>query len=123
MAPPRCSISPVPVTFNIARSGYALRHATGDDATACRMLLGELPAHSQPWVAVDGANQLIIGAAALVLAPRTKPLTGFGCLLHVIPPCRASGVGSGLLDALVQRAVQLGGRALYAARRVELDSE
>jgi N-acetylglutamate synthase-like GNAT family acetyltransferase len=113
----------VPVNFNIARSGYSIREATSDDAVACRMLLGELPADSQHWVAVEWANQLVVGAAALVLAPRTKPLLGYGCLVHVVPPCRGSGIGGDLLDQVAGRAMQLGGRALYAVRRVELDSE
>jgi N-acetylglutamate synthase-like GNAT family acetyltransferase len=113
----------VPVIFNIPRSGYAIREATRDGAIACRMLLGALPDNCEYWVAIDGAQRRVIGAAALVPAPRTKPVIGFGCLLHVIPPCRQSGVGGSLLDQLARRARQLGAHALYAAKRVEFDRE
>jgi GNAT superfamily N-acetyltransferase len=113
----------VPVTFNIARSGYAIREAAAEDAAACRLMLGELPANSQQWVAIDGANQLVVGAAALVLAPRPTPMFGFGCLVHVIPPCRGQGVGSSLLEQVSRQVGQLGGQAVYAAKRVEFDGD
>ena len=82
-----------------------------------------MPADSHVWVALEGRRQLIVAAAALTPSRRTQPLLGPGVLVHVIAPCRRAGIGSALLDQLQRHATQHGSNALYAAKRVEADSE
>ncbi|HEX6963205.1 MAG TPA: GNAT family N-acetyltransferase [Lacipirellula sp.] len=113
----------MPVDFNISRTGFAIRPASSGDEQACRMLLGAAAADAQQWVAVDGGHRLVVGAAALVTTPRLTPVAGYGALVHVIPPCRGKGIGRALLEPLQQAARELGGRALYAARRVDVGSD
>ena len=113
----------VPTHFDIAATGFAIREAKAADAAACRMLLPAIPADSHAWVAVEGQRQLVVGAAALTPSRRTQPLLGPGALVHVIPPCRDAGVGAALRDELQRYATQQGSHALYAAKRVEVDSD
>jgi N-acetylglutamate synthase-like GNAT family acetyltransferase len=103
-------------------SGFDVRPATIADAKACRMLLDVVGVEARHLVAVDRATQRVIGAAALTSGRRTTPLVGLGAMVHVIPPCRRHGVGAALCDGLITLSRQQGMQAIYAARRVEVDS-
>ena len=113
----------VSVAFNISRSGFAIRSAGPQDATALRMLLPELRNGAEYFVAVDGEHQLVIGVAAMTRTCRTQPSTGPGIALRVIEPCRRQGVATTLLTNLERAAAQtFDAEALYATKRVEQDS-
>lgn len=112
-----------PIEFDVGRSGFAIRLVAPPDQQAARMLLGEFPEPSDRFVAVDGRHGLVIGAAAAAHALRNTPHFGPGVALHVIPPCRRHGVGSALVDALIQTARLRNWQALYSAHRVECDGE
>jgi GNAT superfamily N-acetyltransferase len=105
------------VLFEIDKSGFALRAAQATDAKACRMLLPMMPSGSQFIVAVDNRHRLVVGAAGITPSPRTQPLPGPGVMVHVIPPCRRSGIGRRLVDAAASAAGKRGALALYAAQR------
>jgi hypothetical protein len=108
-------------TFDISRTGYAVRRALAADAQACRMLLPEAPPECEWFVAVDGEQGLVVGAAAATFVPRTTPLVGPGVAVHVIEPCRGAGVGRTLVDQLAASVARRPAQALYAARKVEYD--
>jgi hypothetical protein len=113
----------LPTVFDIAASGFSVREARAADAAACRMLLPVLPADSRYWVAIDSQFHLVIGAAALTRLRRNEPLLGPGAMVHVIAPCRGVGVGAALRDQLQRSAIHDGSKAIYAAKRVEDDSD
>lgn len=110
------------ISFNIARKGFLVRAAEPADAKAVRMLLPGLPEDADRFVACDGEHQRVIGAAAATRVPRRSPAVGPGVAIHVIPPCRRTGVGGSLLERLETTTRARGGRALYAAQRVEVSS-
>lgn len=112
-----------PIQFDIARSGFSVRLATASDAQALRMLLPELGDAAIGVVALDRRWQLVIGAAAVTRSIRREPLAGPGVGMHVIAPCRRSGVGASLLEHVEQAARSFGAQALYGAQRVDLDSD
>jgi len=87
------------------------------------MLLPGFAVEANWFVAVDGAQQLVVGAAAAARATRTSPLVGPGVAVHVIAPCRRCGIGAALVKQLERAARRRGAHALYAARRVEFDSD
>lgn len=106
------------VNFKLSTSGFSIRPAMAADAKAQRMLLPELTDAAVNLVAVDGAHQLVIGAAAASRSSRSRPLVGPGIAVHVIAPCRLHGVGASLLLHL-ERAAQLrSAEAFYGAQRV-----
>ncbi len=112
------------VLFDIPQTGFAIRAADARDSPALRMLLPDLRNGSAYFVAVDGRNQLPIGAAALSASCRTEPIVGPGIAIEVIEPCRRQGIATALLNHLERAAAQVfDAKALYAARRVERDSE
>lgn len=85
------------------------------------MLLPAMPQDSHALVALDGAQGLVIGAAALTRAIRPLPVPGPGLMIHVIPPCRGHGVASALYKSAVDLARSQSAEAVYAAQRVEFD--
>jgi GNAT superfamily N-acetyltransferase len=88
------------------------------------MILPELHDGLQNLVAIDGDDQLVIGAAAMTQSCRTAPFAGPGVALEVIAPCRGQGVATALLQHIEQAAAQaFGASVLYAAQRVELESD
>jgi N-acetylglutamate synthase-like GNAT family acetyltransferase len=111
------------VNFDIAGSGYSIRPARPGDAKALRMLLPPMTRTAVNLVAVDNQHQLVIGAAAATRAQRPQPLVGPGIAVHVIDPCRRHGIGKDLVDRLALAARSAGAKALYSAKRVELDSD
>jgi len=113
----------MPGAFDLARTGFTVRPAALTDAKACRMLLPAMTGEAYWFVAVDGENQLAIGAAAMTRSRRRQPVVGPGVMIEVIEPCRRAGVGSALCDALLKSAAQQGSRALYAGRKVEYDGD
>jgi GNAT superfamily N-acetyltransferase len=113
----------VATTFDIAKSGFAVRAAMPADAKACRMLLPAMAGDSPAVVAVDGKRGLVVGAAAIGRTQRPRPLIGPGAMIHVIPPCRRHGIGRALCETLVQLARRQGAQAVYAAQRVEAGGE
>src|SRR5215207_2364423 len=87
------------------------------------MLLPTLRSGAEYFVAVDGEYQLVIGAAAMTGSCRTQPITGPGVVLEVIEPCRRHRVATAFLTTLERAAAQtFGASALYATKRVELES-
>jgi len=115
--------SPLAVQFNIAASGFVVRPPRAVEAKACRMLLPMLATDAEWLMAAENAGGLVIGAAGVSHAQRTQPLVGPGAMVHVIEPCRGHGVGRALCEALVSLARSRGAKALYAAQRVEFDSD
>lgn len=111
------------IEFNILRGGFSIRAAGSKDAKPLRMLLPGLRDAAVHLVAVDGEHQLVIGAAAASRSNRPQPLVGPGIALHVIEPCRHNGVGKSLLSQLVRAMHGTSAKALYAAKRVEQDSQ
>jgi GNAT superfamily N-acetyltransferase len=111
------------ISFNIAHQGFSVRAAEPSDAQAVRMLLPAMASDCDRFVALDGERHLVIGAAAATRVPRMSPAIGPGVAIHVIPPCRRCGVGGALLEQFEAHAKQRGANALYAAQRVEVDSE
>jgi GNAT superfamily N-acetyltransferase len=110
--------------FNISDSGFTIRPAESRDSKALRMLLPELRNGGAYFVAIDGRNQLVVGAAAITASCRTEPVVGPGVLLEVIEPCRRHGIATALLTHLELAARRaFGAGALYAAQRVELGSD
>jgi hypothetical protein len=108
-------------SWNIERTGFAVRPAAPADRKACRMLLGMFPEPSDRFVAVDGARGLVVAAAGAAHALRTTPLVGPGVAVHVIQPCRRQRIGAALVEALAAAAHQRQAQALYSAQRIELD--
>jgi GNAT superfamily N-acetyltransferase len=114
----------MPIEFDIADSAFIVRPAKPLDEKACRMLLPELAgAEAHRFVAIDGKHGLAVGAAAATFAQRTEPIPGPGVAVHVIEPCRRHGIGQSLVAALTSLARSQGAAALYAAQRVEFDSQ
>jgi GNAT superfamily N-acetyltransferase len=112
------------VEFDIAATGFAMRPAGPVDEKACRMLLPELAAaEAHRFVAIERGEGLVIGAVGATYSQRAQPLVGPGVIVHVIPPCRRHGVGQALINAAISLARTQGAQALYAAQRVEHDSE
>jgi N-acetylglutamate synthase-like GNAT family acetyltransferase len=109
--------------FNMRCDGFSIRPAAAADAKAVRMLLPELRDVAAVFVAVDGKQKMVIGAAAAARAVRRQPRVGPGVALHVIKPCRGHGVGATLVANLAEVARNAGAQALYAAKRVELGGE
>jgi hypothetical protein len=72
--------------------------------------------------AVDARSKLVIGGAMATRAFRQRPLIGPGVAVHVIEPCRRHGIGKSLVAALVASIERAGATAIYAAKRVELNS-
>jgi GNAT superfamily N-acetyltransferase len=107
--------------FTISTSGFAIRSAEAQDSKSLRMILPELRNGGAYFVAIDGHNQLVVGAAAITASCRTEPVVGPGIALEVIEPCRRHGIATALLTQLERAAEQaFGAGALYAAQRVEL---
>jgi len=109
------------VNFDLRASGYSIRSAGPADAKALRMLLPATGPTGASFVAVDGRHGLVIGGAAATREPRREPWVGPGVALHVIEPCRRSGVGRRLVDHLAQAARAGGAQALYGAKRVDIN--
>jgi GNAT superfamily N-acetyltransferase len=109
--------------FDIKSSGFNVRLAQPADATATRMLLPDLSNAAVVFVATDCRQQLMIAAAAMTHSFRPRPLAGPGIEIYVIPPCRGHGIGRALLRNLELVARNVAAKAIYATRRVELDSE
>jgi hypothetical protein len=110
--------------FDILRTGFTLRPAGAQDSKALRMILPNLRNAAAYFVAIDGHNQLVVGAAGMTASCRSEPIVGPGISLEVIKPCRKHGIATALLTQLEGAAVQsLGAGALYAAHRVELGSD
>jgi hypothetical protein len=86
------------------------------------MLLPDHPTAAHFLVAVETAQQRIVGAAMMAEARRTRLLCGPGIAIHVIEPCQGYGIETALCDGLAIRARQHGDEALYAAARVAFDS-
>ena len=112
----------MPTVHDIAQSGFVIRPAQSGDAKAIRMLVPDAPDGGDRFAAVDANQGLVIGAAAATRAWRSKDRCGPGVAIHVIEPCRRCGVGRALLKELLGNALRCGARALYGARRVEMDS-
>lgn len=107
--------------FNISDSGFAIRPAEARDSKALRMLLPQLRNGAASFVAIDGRNQLVVGAAAMTASCRMQPAVGPGVSLEVIEPCRRHGIGTALLAHLEAAARQaFRADALYGAQRVDL---
>jgi len=105
--------------FNISDSGFTVRPAEARDSKALRMLLPELRNGGAYCVAVDGRNQLVVGAAAMTASCRTEPVVGPGIGVEVIEPCRRHGIATALLTNLERAATKMfGAGALYAGNRV-----
>lgn len=83
------------------------------------MLLPEMRDVAAVFVAEEGQQQRIIGAAATTRTARRQPLVGPGVAVHVIAPCRRYGVGTGLLQQLELTARRTGASALFGAQRVD----
>jgi hypothetical protein len=112
------------MSFNIPQTGFTIRTAAPQDSKAVRMLLPGIQNGAASYVAVDPHTQLVIGAAGLTASCRTAPVAGPGIALEVIEPCRRQGIATALLGQLERAAMQVfGAKALYAAQRVEQDSE
>ena len=111
------------VKFDLAKSGYTVRPAEGRDSKACRMLLPNITPEMFCMVAEDGAHGLIVGAVSISRRFRQKPPVGPGIEIHVIKPCRRSGVGTALLEGIGATAAVHGAQAIYAANRVEEGSD
>ena len=101
---------------------YVVRPVAAADARAFRMLLPEVVARAAGWVAISTKDRRIVGAAALLVAQRGKSPTGPGAALHVIEPCRRQGIGRLLLREILQAAKDQGAEAVFAVRRVDVDS-
>ena len=86
------------------------------------MLLPGMPGDVLSFVAVDD-QQHVIGAVSATRTFRRRPPVGPGIGVHVIAPCRRNGIGRKLIDELAKVVRQLGAAALYAAARVEPESE
>jgi GNAT superfamily N-acetyltransferase len=87
------------------------------------MLLPNLTDAALILIAVDDEHRLVIGAAAATRAVRRQPRAGPGVAVHVIEPCRRHGVGTSLVSQLASAARAGGAQALFAARRVDQDSD
>jgi hypothetical protein len=111
------------IQFDIPHTGFDVRTARPDDAKAVRMLLTELHDPAISFVATDRRRGLVIGAVAATRSCRMQPLPGPGVAVRVVEPCRRAGVGTCLLEHLEDAAVAAGAQALYAASRVDLDSD
>jgi len=111
------------VKFEISQAGFSIRLAASADAKALRMLLPEMRDGAVQFVAVDGRNKLVIGAAAVTQSHRLQPLVGPGISIRVIEPCRRQGVGRALFEQLQLAATLAGAKALFGAKRVDLDSD
>jgi GNAT superfamily N-acetyltransferase len=109
--------------FDINLHGFMVRPAAAGDAKAVRMLLPDLPDAAKTFVAVDGNYHRVIGAASVTCTFRPKPVRGPGVDLHVIEPCRGHGVGRELLRSAESFARTAAADALFATRRVPLDSD
>lgn len=99
---------------------FEIRPPHESEAKACRMLLPAVREAAVTLVATAGAEQRVVGAAALTKSLRPKPPFGPGVDLHVIPPWRRRGIGRSLLEQLKRSAAispQI--EALYAINKVE----
>lgn len=109
--------------FSISDSGFAVRPAESRDSKALRMLLPKLQNGGVYYVAIEGHNQLVVGAATMTASCRTEPVVGPGIGVEVIEPCRWHGIEAALLTNLERAAAQMfGAGALYAGKRVEQGS-
>jgi N-acetylglutamate synthase-like GNAT family acetyltransferase len=113
----------VATIFNIGGGQFSVRPAKVGDAKAVRMLIPELSDAAATFVAVDAEHDLVIGAAAATRSVRRQPLLGPGVAVHVIVPCRRYGVGTALVRHLEIGAKRAGVTALFAARRVDSNSD
>jgi hypothetical protein len=86
-------------------------------------LLGTFGDAGVGLVAVDGARQLVVGAALATRLCRRTPFVGPGIALHVIEPCRRQGIAASLLASLARVVQTAGATALYAAKRVDEGSD
>lgn len=109
--------------FDILHDGFSIRPAAAADAKALRMLLPEMRDGAVQFVAVDKRSKLVIGSAAVTQSNRLQPLVGPGISIRVIEPCRRQGVGRALLAQLQLAATSAGAKALFGAKRVDLDSD
>ena len=81
-----------------------IRPARDAEARACRLLMPEaFSATYAPelWVALDPSNSNVVGAGAVGWQPM-PPGPGFPVELHVIPSHRRRGIGTAVLQAIVE---------------------
>lgn len=109
----------VPLDLSLEAGEFVIRPPNRSEAKAFRMILPLAKEPAVALVAVIGAVERVVAAAALTRTPRPKPPVGPGVAIHVIAPCRRKGIGSALVDALKQAARQQQADALYATQRVE----
>lgn len=104
-----------------------IRPAAPAERRACRMLLPQAAGVAQRcqwYVALDGSEQRVVGAAALGLDARVEELNRrWQTDLRVIVPFRGRGIGRALLDHVVEQAVRHGISALHTWEWVEPDRE
>ncbi|MCG8436364.1 MAG: GNAT family N-acetyltransferase, partial [Gammaproteobacteria bacterium] len=110
------------VRFDIPKSGFTIREAVKADAKAVRMLLPHLPGDTFSMVALDRKYGLIVGAASILKRVRSKPPIGPGIVIHVIEPCRRTGIATALLEEMAKITKTHGGEALYAIQKAEVGS-
>lgn len=87
-----------------------------------RMLLKGAIDAAAGFVAVDGEQGLVVGAAIATRVFRQQPRIGPGVAVHVIEPCRRHGIAKQLIATVAAAVEQAGATALYSAQRVELNS-
>jgi GNAT superfamily N-acetyltransferase len=105
-------------------SGLAIYPARTEDAKALRMLLPKLRNGAAYFVAMDDVSKRVVGAAGMTRSCRAEPIAGPGVALELIEPFRRRGIATALATQLENAArSRFAARALYAAHRVEQDSE
>jgi GNAT superfamily N-acetyltransferase len=103
---------------------FLIRDAATEDAKAVRMLLPTFTeAMEYCAVAVSGNPPRVVAAGGITRSMRPKPLVGPGLALHVIKTHRSRGIARALVARLAARAAERGAQAVYAAQRVDQDSD
>ncbi len=113
-------------SFDLCTSDLKIRPGDRSDWRVLRMLLPEvvhLGARVKTWVAIDTANDVIIGAIAADPTFRHEPVVGVKIALHVVAPWRGRGVEKALVEGVIPAVRRWGGQALYTWGAIEVGSE